>query len=246
MGNGFNRLYLQAKNLQSLAMLVCLSACSTSEGNQPAALPTVIGMDAETVTKPKKELETPTGVKQVYDPAQDMTVRTAFRGLMQARQEAGYFKGWSKHLTYRSNTYEPTIENKANWNVKVESNPQIKDYIDLVTKAHRVQYYDYRRSGCVSADINICYNPARRYERSPFTFISCGPAETNWGDVQSRCEFGSIHDLDFLAVSPKLIPKKPQLKDKSEDFCFDDTQIGDPKRGGFNEQFEQFFRITCG
>ena len=106
--------FRQRKHLIAI-VLACLSACSTAENNPPTALPTVVGLDVETVTKPKKALETPDGVKQVYDPAQDITVRTAFRGLMQARRQAGYFKGWSRHLTYRSNTFGPTEKNKVSW-----------------------------------------------------------------------------------------------------------------------------------
>jgi len=226
------------------ATLVLFVACSTSESNPPAPLPTVVGLDVETVTKPKKALETPDVVKQVYDPAQDITVRTAFRGLMQARRQAGYFKGWSRHLTYRSNTYAPTEKRQKRWDETIEQNPIIEAYDEVLRRAYLAQLLDYARAGC-SWESNLC--PGRRIIGEQPVFTPCPDKEqSNWGDFRpSSCEKYQQDSDDIILIAVRYNPPKPKPSDKTEDFCFEKEHIGDPKRGDFDKQFAQYFELSC-
>jgi len=80
--------------------VLLLNACQTSENTAPTTLPPFESLDLSTDNKPKKAVETPTGVKYVYDPHQDEDLKIAFRALMQIKQQAGYFSKGGQNVNW--------------------------------------------------------------------------------------------------------------------------------------------------
>jgi len=91
------------KTIIALAFLSYLTACSSTAEDIPIELPRIESAYFTTVDKPKTDLSTPNGTKQIYDPLQDPDVMLAFEGFVQAKRQSGYFKGLPRNLVKRWN-----------------------------------------------------------------------------------------------------------------------------------------------
>lgn len=221
-----------------------LSTCaSTNElSNNNIVLPDINSLSFETIDKPKNRLQTPVGTKHVYDPIQDPDLIAAFEGLVQARQQSGYFGGWSKSLLKRWSPGLLPEKSKITWKEFRQNHPNIEEYNKVIGLAKTAQYNDYVRAGCSSIVDSICH--FTRGSRG--NFGPCSEDETNWGNFEkSECETKTHITHDLIAtpdVSGYYVPDGPVTPD---DFCVNDAHIGDPKRGSTRDQFEDFFDISC-
>lgn len=215
----------------------------------------VEGLDIDTVGKPKNYLVTPHGVKAVYDPYQDPVVKTVFKKLYEERQGSDYFDDWPETLIERSQ------KTKARDHQYFGTSDISFIPTKILGKARSAQQNDYARAGCRGIEQLNCLDSNVSIRRFRPCSSESGVA---WGSsVLSECEYHSIPrrpgEEDEIPLSKWPIPGVPKLCHYDEDLPsisrpdgytdrylpFHVKQIGDPMRGTVEQQFDQYFAISC-
>lgn len=219
-------------------LTVFLVSCSSTVDEFPTELPRSDSSIFETINKSKEDLLTPTGTKQIYDPLQDSEVKSAFNGLVQARRRAGYFKELPNSISKRWQTDLPKEGFKLTWDRYRKNHSVIDDYLTVLRLARSAQFNDYRRAGCASIESKICY----AHSFPQYDFGPCSEKQTNWGGhMKSKCEMATNIDHDTILTFARRINRSKN----PDDFCVNPTHIGDPKRGAVDNQFEDYFSMSC-
>jgi len=211
------------------------------------------GLDVDTVGKLKKNLVTPYGVKNVYDPYQDPVVEIVFKKLYEERQESDYFDDWPETLIERSQ------RNKAReYDYFGRSDVSLKP-TRILRNARFAQKNDYVRAGCLGPSHLSCLGPYIS------TFRPCtSESDMGWGSsLLSECEADSVprrsEEEEVIPLGnwpkpgePKVcyfeddLPSIPRPQGYENHYLpIHEKQIGDPMRGTVKQQFDQYFAITC-
>ena len=218
-------------------------------------------LDVDTVNKPKKNLNTPYGVKSVYDPHQDTDIKIIFKKLYEERQEFDYFDDWPETFIERSQ------RKKARKHHCFGSGDVSFAPVKILRNARLAQRNDYIRAGCRAPLDLHCLLPSRR------VFIPCASesqaawGSSDWSDCEDayarrlakeRRKSGVVYE-DEIPLSKWPKPGEPKLCHFDEDLPsvsrpdgyagrylpFHEKQIGDPMRGTVEQQFDQYFAIEC-
>jgi len=219
--------------LMALGLLACESVTSDSHSYAPfiaEGQPTSLkGLDLGTENKPKRDLVTPYGVKQVYDPHQDPAVRIVFKEYYEEKHKSGYFDKWPRDLIERS-------QRKPSGGINM-----------ILLNARGTQLGDYRYAGCGRPQTLRCLLPPS----VPLKGCPRGVSKV------SECKDSSFPDDLLLPMHPapkyKLCPFDGELPSVSRPrslksglaLPFHRQHIGDPKRGTMQQQFDQYFAIHC-
>jgi len=243
---------LSTKKIKSLCAAVSciavLNGCSTAKDAPPltdAFNPINESLDLSTDNKPKKAVETPTGVKYVYDPYQDEDLKIAFRALMQIKQQAGYFEGWPKRKLARAQQKGPVGGLKEEWVAYLNTYRLAATYEYAVRRAHMAQRHDYASAGCEVTDHRHCL---RDFYWEP-CFEPKPVKQTNGISVRlSRCEPIPVEDIPIPSLSLNAYTYKGILGARvcaGEKLPFVTAHVGDPKRGSFQKQFKDHYSMQC-
>ena len=215
------------------------------------------GLDRDTVNKPKKDLETPSGVKRIYDPYQDPVVNMVFKKLYAERQQSDYFDDWPKTVIERSQRKK--VRDHHFWDRRdIFSGGE-----RILRKARAAQRNDYVRAGCRWPQTLRCLRDYGYIYPRPNIICSSGP-DAAWGSsVLSDCkshyvrDYSGDEDVILLGYGPKAgVPQTCHFEEnipsisrpegnKDRYLPFHGRQIGDPKRGTVEQQFDQYFAINC-
>ena len=207
-------LYSKFKRPLCGAVLLLLAGCAGEQdggvdaqadaGSASVAIETALTETPETFTtvgKPTKTIETPWGPREVYDPAQDEEVRTAFLSVFtrgdvtfgDVSRYNGITPQYPNRLTSFRKYTEPQIENK----------PDAR----ILKTARQIQYYDLLRLGCKDVE----ELPNQKYGKLFFS-EPCEDSELG-SDEMSVCEMNSYvvnHRLPSPYVTKNVNPEDAQ------------------------------------
>ncbi len=217
-------------------------------------------LDVDTVDKPKNNLNTPYGVKSVYDPHQDTAVKIIFKKLYKERQEFDYFYDWPETLIERSQ------KKKARKHPCFGASDLSFAPLKILRNARLAQRNDYIRAGCRAPLDLHCLLPYRRVFTPCASESQAAWGSSDWSDCEDayarrmakeRRKSGVVYDEEVSMTTrkpgmPKLcrfdedlpsVPRPDGYTDRNLPFHI--KQIGDPMRGTVEQQFNQYFAIEC-
>ena len=157
--------------------------------------------------KSTRSIDTPWGLREVYDPMKDSEVKQAFRQIMKIKQEANYFNDWPEDILDRVQIHTHITHinrNKVDLNLPAKfeaierKSPEIRDYLSIVLIAKTAQSLDYTRSNCEHINNLQC---GKSVDWLSFE-AKCEQHELSWGHFEmSSCEQRASKRTLFVPIN---------------------------------------------